>query len=218
LDRIIFPNGLEKIFQIRFPNGEKINDFDYVQCEDCKKIIIVGTLFDLHLKWATMVGSNYICEPQNVADFLHRECPVCNSICRLQRIEKDAIGCTGGGFMPNASETMKLYVNGEEISEMAKSGEVIATIVGPGEIVEFKSRTLKNADGTPTVEKKIQICIDLGEGEERFWTPNTTSMRSLIAKYGQATEDWAGQKVKLEATKQNVSGQMKLVVYGTPSQ
>jgi hypothetical protein len=41
-------------------------------------------------------------------------------------------------------------------------------------------------------------------------------MKKLIAKYGQSTEEWAGKQIKLEAVKQNISGEMKQVVYGEP--
>ena len=213
MDKIIFPNGIEKIFRVVFPNGEVLLDMEMLECTMCNEKFIAGKVFDQHEEWAKLMPSN-VYEPQSIADFLHRECPMCHNTGRIRK----AIGNTGGGFMPNASETMKLYVNGEEVAEMQKAGDVIVTITGPGEIVEFDSRLKKNADGTPQKEKKIQICVDMGEGEERFWTPNATTMRAMIAKYGQATEEWNGKKIKLEATKQNVSGQMKLVVYGTPAE
>ena len=212
MDKIIFPNGNEKILSIDFPSGEKLTFDEGLKCSSCGKEFSAGFLFDLHLEWSKQ---NNICNPQSIADFLHRECPYCNTVCRVLLIE--ANGNTGGGFMPNAGDVMKLYLVADEVAELAKQGEVIGTIVGPGEIVEFDSRTKKKEDGTPAKDKKIQICVSLNE-EERFWTPNATTMRAMIAKFGQATEDWEGKQIKLEALKQSIAGQMKLVVYGTPVQ
>ena len=211
LDKIIFPNGIQKIFQIRFPSGESLNEMQKLKCSVCDGTFLAGKLFDQHLQWAK--SSNYICEPASITDFLHRECPVCGMVCRILKIE--ASGSTGGGLMPDASDVMKLYLTADEIAELQKGGEVIGTFVGAGEIVQFDSRKDKNPDGTPKKEKKIQVCVSINE-EERFWTPNSTSMRKLIAKYGSKTEDWEGQKVKLEALKQNIAGDMKLVIYGEP--
>lgn len=208
MDRIIFPNGTQTIIKIDFPNHETLHDTDEVVCSLCNKVFIAGKLFDLHLEWEKKYP-NFVCDPQSVADFLYRECPFCGKVSRIVKAE----GVTGGGCMPNAGEVMKLYLKGEEVAELQKAGEVIGVFVGPGEIVTFDSRKEKNPDGTPKKEKKIQVCVQIGD-EERFWTPNQVSMRKMIAKLGQNTEDWTGHKVKLEALKQNIAGEMKLVVYG----
>ncbi len=54
----------------------------------------------------------------------------------------------------------------------------------------------------------------LVDGEEYQWLPNKTSLRAIIAAYGDESNDWAEKPIKLYAVDQNVSGQMKKVVYG----
>ena len=212
-DRIVFPNGIQQIYRINFPNGEALRDSERLKCSSCSGEMIAGKLFDQHFDWASK-GLNYVCEPASIADFLHRECPLCGKICRIHK--KSAMDNSGGDNMPNAQDVMKLYLQGDEIAELAKAGEVVATFVGPGEITEFEDKVKKNPDGTPLKTKRIQVCVALSTEEERFWSPNSTTMRKIIAKLGQNTEDWEGHKVKLEAVKQNVSGNMKLVIYGEP--
>ena len=213
MDRIIFPNGRTEIISIKLPDGTYLRQMDLLKHDECGKEFLAGKVFDQHVEWEKKLP-NCIYGPQSQADFLHRECPCCGKIGRIHKIV--ASGNSGGGFMPNAQDVMKLYLSGDEVAELAKGGDVIATFVGGGEIVEYESKNKKNPDGTPAKEKKIQICVALSTEEERFWTPNATTMRKIIAKFGQATEDWEGHKVKLEAIKQMIGGQQKLVVYGEP--
>lgn len=212
MDKIVFPNGTKQIFNIKFPDGSKLTDSDRLECSMCHEKYIAGRLFDQHLKWAEE-NPNNVYEPQSINDFLHRECPLCKKTGRIHKIS--AKDLSGGMSMPNAGDVMKMYLSGEEVLEFAKGGPVIATIVGDGEIVEFKK---KDKDGKDTVDRRIQICVELPGDEQRFWTPNQTSMRSLIAKFGSATEEWDGKTIELKAVEQNVSGTFKKVVYGKPTE
>jgi len=211
MDRIIFPNGTHLIYKIDFPNGSKIRDSDLLKCSMCEQKYIAGKLFDQHRDWELKFPS-FVYEPISVDDFLYRECPLCKKVGRIHKIE--AKDNSGGDTMPNANEVMKLYLSGEEVIELTKGGPLIATIIGKGEIVEYK----KQVEGKEKVDRKIQICVSLPGEEERFWSPNQTSMRAIIAKYGSDTEGWEGKNIKLKAVEQNVSGTFKKVVYGEPTQ
>ena len=177
----------------------------------CEQKYIAGKLFDQHRDWELKFPS-FVYEPISVDDFLYRECPLCKKVGRIHKIE--AKDNSGGDTMPNANEVMKLYLSGEEVIELTKGGPLIATIIGKGEIVEYK----KQVEGKEKVDRKIQICVSLPGEEERFWSPNQTSMRAIIAKYGSDTEGWEGKNIKLKAVEQNVSGTFKKVVYGEPTQ
>lgn len=102
-----------------------------------------------------------------------------------------------------------MYLTGEEIQKLEKENEeVIATFLDAGGYKTFK--------GDSGDRQVFQIDIKLPDGEQRTWSPNLTSQRKIAAEYGQNTDEWEGKQVKLEATKQNVRGETKLVVYGSP--
>jgi hypothetical protein len=209
MDRILFPNGTQQIFSCKFPDGTILKDSELLECSMCKEKYVAGLCFDQHLQWAQK-NPNNIYEPVSIDDFLHRTCPKCGKTGRIHKAKDKS----GGIAMPNADEVMKLYLSGDEVIEMSKAGPLIATIVGPGEIVEYK----KQVDGKEKIDRRIQICLELPGEEQRFWSPNQTSMRAIIAKYGSATEAWEGKQIKLKAVEQNVSGTFKKVVYGEPTQ
>src|SRR3990167_2105364 len=58
--------------------------------------------------------------------------------------------------------------------------------------------------------------IKLANGEERIMPFNQTSLNNLIDYFWEDSEKWAGQKVKVEVMKQNVSGSFKMVTYIFP--
>jgi len=62
-------------------------------------------------------------------------------------------------------------------------------------------------------EARHQLSVELGE-DELTWLPNKTSLKAFIAAFGDESESWVGKKIKLYLVDQNVSGQMKKVVYG----
>ena len=210
MDRIIFPNGRTDITSITFPNGEKLVFTDQLECSGCKEQFVAQRVFDQHIKWEQETPG-IIFNPVSRADFLHRQCPKCNEAHRINKVKAN----TRGGNMPNAADTMEIKMNGEEIEQLEKNGDVLGTFIGPGEIVEFDDKVKKDADGNPVKVKKMKLIVNLN-GEERGWLPNYTSMKALISQYGQYTEKWEGKQVQLSAVKQNIAGQMKMVVYAEP--
>ena len=214
MDKIIFPNGKYDILSILFPDGSRIGYDQLLQCSSCEEVFTAFLLFEQHKDWdKRFPGITF--NPASTHDFLHRECPKCHGVCRINKIAKAK---SRGDNMPNAAEVMEIKLTGEEVAELQKGGDVIATFVGGGEFVEFDDKIKKNPDGTPVKVKKIKVTVSISEGEERTWMPNYTTMKALISKYGQNTEDWEGQKVKIKAKEQIVAGQDKLVLYGTPAE
>ena len=211
MDKIIFPNGTSDIVTITFPNKEKLVFTDMLKCSKCNEQFTAQRVFQQHKDWAE-TNPNIIFNPTSLTDFLHRTCPKCGVACRINKIAKAK---TRGGYMPNAADTMEIKMSGEEITELEKAGDVLGTFIGPGEIVEFDDKVKVDADGNPLKVKKMKLIVNLN-GEERGWLPNYTSMKALIAMYGQHTEAWEGKQVQLSAVKQNIAGQMKMVVYAQP--
>lgn len=82
-------------------------------------------------------------------------------------------------------------------------------------IAEIESVHMILADDLPFESKKDRFeLLLLLDGEQKSWLPNKTTLRSLIASYGQEGEKWVGRKIKLWPVDQSVSGKMKKVVYG----
>ena len=92
------------------------------------------------------------------------------------------------------------FLKAEDVTE----GGMIAEFVNEGEYRESKWG------------KKLNIRIKYGE-EEKIWTMNDTSVNSVAEVYGKDSVEWVGAQVKLELIKQNVGGEIKDVVYGTPT-
>jgi len=62
----------------------------------------------------------------------------------------------------------------------------------------------------------LEIAVKLPSGKQKIWTPNKTTLKNLAKVYGDETSEWTGRKVHVELAKQNVRGEMKLVIYGHP--
>ena len=62
-------------------------------------------------------------------------------------------------------------------------------------------------------EGKYELRVSVND-EEYDWTANKTSLRAIVGAYGDESDNWAGKTVHLYSVEQNVSGQIKQVVYG----
>lgn len=72
--------------------------------------------------------------------------------------------------------------------------------------VEAKDLPFKSEEG------KYELTINIG-GEEYDWMPNKTSLKVLVAKYGDESNAWDGKEIGLYALDQSVAGELKKVVY-----
>lgn len=61
-------------------------------------------------------------------------------------------------------------------------------------------------------DDRYQITILLGDDEKR-WMPNKTALKTIVAAYGDESDNWIGKTAGLFLADQNVAGKMKKVVY-----
>lgn len=61
-------------------------------------------------------------------------------------------------------------------------------------------------------EDKYELTVELG-GELYTWFPNKTSLRAIVTAHGDESDNWVGKELKLYSVTQNVSGEMKEVIY-----
>jgi hypothetical protein len=61
-------------------------------------------------------------------------------------------------------------------------------------------------------EGRYELAVEI-DGDTLDWMPNKTSLRTITAKYGDESDSWIGKEVGLFALTQNVSGEMKEVIY-----
>jgi len=92
-------------------------------------------------------------------------------------------------------------------AEMLKNGDVLE-IANEGMFL--------TAEETPFKRPAFQIDVKLPNGSRKTWGVNKTTRRRLAAAYGDDSADWVGRKVRIELLRQNVRGEMKIVVYGHP--
>lgn len=60
---------------------------------------------------------------------------------------------------------------------------------------------------------RYQLTVELGEDAVYTWLPNKTSLKSIIAKMGDESDNWLGKEIGIYLVEQNVSGKMKKVPY-----
>jgi len=70
---------------------------------------------------------------------------------------------------------------------------------------------LPQADGK--VQEKLVVPVKLSNGKERAWIPNKTSVKTLVKKFGNETDDWVGKEAEFEVLAQKIQGQNKRVLY-----
>lgn len=61
-------------------------------------------------------------------------------------------------------------------------------------------------------EDRYELTVELN-GEQYTWLPNKTSLRAIVTAYGDESDNWVGKELKLYSVTQNVSGEMKEVIY-----
>ena len=61
----------------------------------------------------------------------------------------------------------------------------------------------------------VQLKINFPNGETKDWTPNYTSMKSLVKAYGEDTKGWVGKPVYFSVTKSNIKGEQKHCITGS---
>jgi len=155
--------------------------------------------------------------PQTIKELSWRICTQCNTevIYQEKKQWRDQ-------KMPELD--IAQYLNGEEVKELEKKGPVEIEITGEGEYSTINDKITKQPkinQSTGKEEKMFNLPVQIVglpvENGSRIWSPNKTTQIKIVGKYGRNTGAWVGKKIALKTALQNVSGQMKNVVYGEPA-
>ena len=69
------------------------------------------------------------------------------------------------------------------------------------------------APGETESKRIFKIQVRLPSGDEKSWTPNITSQRTIGDKFGKDSASWKGQSWQLVTVQQSIGGQMRKVIY-----
>ena len=100
------------------------------------------------------------------------------------------------------------------ISKLSNSKYMKVEMVTDGDMMMFKdagvvvSKTFKQ-DGEDVAKEMLEITVDF-KGESKIYSPNTTSMRLLVAAWGPDTELWIGKSARLFVVPTNKQKDMLL--------
>lgn len=72
------------------------------------------------------------------------------------------------------------------------------------------------ADQSKWGRERGRAVVQLGDGEVRTWSMNTTTWDRLIDEFGDDPQHWVGRKVRIRKERQVVRGEEKSVLYGVP--
>jgi hypothetical protein len=91
--------------------------------------------------------------------------------------------------------------------------------VKTGDLIKITGKArLISAEDSNFERSYLEIPVQLPNGKSKIWTPNKTTLRSLAKGFGDDADKWVGKYAKAAITKQNVRGEMKLVLYAEPAE
>ena len=61
-------------------------------------------------------------------------------------------------------------------------------------------------------EGVYQLEVTVG-GKDYDWSPNKTSLRQIVAKYGDESDAWTGKEIGLYSVEQNAFGKVQQIIY-----
>ena len=80
------------------------------------------------------------------------------------------------------------------------------TIVKAG---QYESMPVTQGDS----KSKLVLPVKLSNEKIREWIPNKTSIKFMVALWGDNSDSWIGKQAKFVLTNQNVRGEMKDVIF-----
>jgi uncharacterized FAD-dependent dehydrogenase len=93
-----------------------------------------------------------------------------------------------------------------------------STMVGNGNtIVLLNEGEFKEPEETGLSRTVFQIQVQVPDGRKKTWSMNKTTRKKLAHAWGDDSSNWVNRKVKIQITQQNVRGEIKDVIYGTPT-
>lgn len=110
--------------------------------------------------------------------------------------------------MPDLRE-MKKYLKRDDFAEGDK-----VTFISAGEIKDVDFSPEK--DGTK-IKRVLQMDVSINDSDTKSMTLNSTTWKTLSAKWGDKTEEWVGRTTKVTFVKQIVFGKMDKVLVLEPT-
>jgi hypothetical protein len=104
----------------------------------------------------------------------------------------------------------------KEVKELAHTVDSLLTKDQPKKVKISKVKYIEAKDlPFKSEEGKYELSLDMDNTGFEFldWMPNKTSLRAIVAKYGDESDAWEGKEIGLYSLKQNVSGDIKDVIY-----
>lgn len=86
--------------------------------------------------------------------------------------------------------------------------DLVVRVADAGEYVE------KSFDGE--VKRRLEFSVELPDGTKKTYSPNSTTLKTLVHAWTADTEKWVGRYIRLFTLKQPVSGTIRNVIYGEP--
>lgn len=93
-----------------------------------------------------------------------------------------------------------------------------STMVDTGDIVVLLNEgAFKDPEETTLPRVVFQIRVKIPDGRKKTWTMNKTTRKRLVKAWGDDSEGWINKNVEIKITQQMVAGDMKDVLWGTPT-
>jgi hypothetical protein len=94
-----------------------------------------------------------------------------------------------------------------------------ADAIEKGDIIEISGKAhYVSAEEATFGRPYLELPVKTPAGKTKIYTPNKTTLKKLAKAWGDETDSWLGKKVQLDIVQQNVRGEMRDVIYGTPLQ
>ena len=104
---------------------------------------------------------------------------------------------------------VKLNVGNWLKPDFVVAGNTLATFMTEGEML------LKADTGFDKDVLKVQL--KFGDGTEKDWTLNKTSVMNITKAYGSETKNWVGKKVMFSLMQVVIKGVTKQAIIGNPT-
>jgi hypothetical protein len=104
--------------------------------------------------------------------------------------------------------TLDNFLRAENLEGATKKAPLTGVIKGT-------KLVLASELGFESDNDRIELTVELSDGMEYQWLANKTSLKAIMAAYGDESDAWDGKEIKLYFLSQNVKGEIKDVVYAT---
>ena len=101
-----------------------------------------------------------------------------------------------------------------QLDSFLKAEDLVGKTIDKPQIATIKNVSFVEASdlGFKSEEGRFQLIVEFND-DTFEWLANKTSLKAIKSVYGSESNDWIGKKIGLYALDQNVSGELKKVVY-----